>query len=89
MAEIGQSTHDAIVTPAGILLRHSDNQGFQFGSDSRPAEIAAMLRSIKLACNQSSVPAQDGVWLGDTSHPSKSFAPEPFSDLGERGSLWI
>jgi hypothetical protein len=30
----------------------------QAGCDSRPARIAAMLRSIKLACDQSSVPAQ-------------------------------
>ncbi|PYT22014.1 MAG: hypothetical protein DMG57_36770 [Acidobacteria bacterium] len=43
MTEIGQSSHDAIVTPSGILSRDSDNQGFQFGCGSRPAGIAAML----------------------------------------------
>src|SRR5712692_5076501 len=79
MAEIGQDSHDAIIAPSGILPREADNQCFQFGCDPRPAGIGAMPRPIKLAGDQFSVPAQDGVWFGHAGYLFKSFTPEPFS----------
>ena len=37
VAEIGQSSGDAVVSPAGVLSGEADNARFQFGLDSGPA----------------------------------------------------
>ena len=37
MAEIGQSSDNAVVSPTGVLSGEADNERFQFGRDAGPA----------------------------------------------------
>ena len=37
VAEIGQGSDDAVVSPAGVLSGEADNERFQFGRDAGPA----------------------------------------------------
>ena len=48
VTQIGQGSDDAILSPAGVLSRHSHHQGFHFRSDRRSARILPMFRAIEL-----------------------------------------
>ena len=51
--------------------------------------IGAAFRSVELERDQSTVPGQDSVWLGDTGHFCQLGTTEPFANLRQRGPLWI
>jgi hypothetical protein len=51
--------------------------------------IAAAFRAVELLSDQLSIPGQNGVWLGYASNLLECFTPEPFADLGARGSRQI
>src|SRR5215469_1811006 len=47
VAEIGQGSNDAVVSPAGILSGKTDNERFQFGRDAAgPAKYVVWSRQI-------------------------------------------
>jgi hypothetical protein len=48
-----------------------------------------VLGAIEFLGDEPAVPDQDGRRFGDTGNLFQCFPPKPFSDLGERGSLWI
>src|SRR6202011_1971200 len=87
MTEVGQRAGNAIVTPGGVLLSHSDYQGFDRGIDARPTGIRAVLGSVELAGNQSPVPAEDGIRLGYTRHFGQTLTADSLANLGQSGSL--
>ena len=83
MAEIGQSPGDAIVTPALVLLGHAEDQRFEFGADARTSRVGAMLGSIELAGDQTSIPGEDSFRFRNTGHLRQTHPPEPLADLRE------
>jgi hypothetical protein len=52
VAEVGQCAGDPIVSPAGVLLGHAEDEGFDCRIDARASRIGTMLGSVELAGNQ-------------------------------------
>src|SRR6516164_3120987 len=65
MSEIGQSTNDAVVAPAGVLSSHADNQSLDLRRDRRTTWIGTAFGAVKLLSNQSPIPSQNRVWERD------------------------
>jgi len=89
MAEVGQASHDPIVSPAGVLSGHTYDQGFGFIIDGRSARIGSALGSVELAGDQLAVLGQDRVGLGDTGHLLKPPPAKSLADFSQCGSLRI
>jgi hypothetical protein len=70
MAEIPERTADAGVTPRRVFLRHANDE-----SNDVPARSGAsgtpVLASVVLPSNESPIPAEDGVRLGEGSKFAK------------------
>ena len=86
VSEIGEGARDPIVAPTTVLLGHANDQGFDPWVDSRPSRIRAMLRSIKLAGDQTTIPAENRLGLGDTGDLAESLRPSrlPISESVRR-----
>ena len=48
-----------------------------------------MFGSIELSGNQATVPAEDGIWLGDTSDLGEELPPEALADFSECAPLGV
>ena len=59
VAEIGQSSDDAVVSPAGVLSGEAHNERFQFGCYPGSAWSGAEFRAIIFAGNEPPVPAEE------------------------------
>src|SRR5262249_10291740 len=89
VAEINEGASDPIVAPISVLLGHADDQPFDLRDDSRPARIRAMLRPIELAGDQTTIPAENGLGLGDTRYIGEELAAEPFANFSKRAALGV
>jgi hypothetical protein len=89
VAEIGEGTRDPIVAPSAVLLRHADNQRFDLRANSRPPRIGAMLGAVELAGDQTAVPAENRLGLGDTSYLGKKLPAKTFANLRKGASLGV
>ena len=89
MAQVGERTHDAIIAPSPVFARHPDYQSLEFGTDPRTPGKSTMAGAVKLPGNQTPVPSQDGIRLGDLRDVFERFPSESFANLGERDSLWV
>jgi hypothetical protein len=47
VAQVSQSTNDAVISPAGVLSRYAHHQGFHFRRHGGPAGVLAMLGAIE------------------------------------------
>ena len=84
LCQLGEGSHDPVITPTRILSRHPDNQFAELASDPRPPGIDAVSRPIKLLRDQSSVPSQNGVWFHHARDLLKRLVAEPFPDFCQR-----
>src|SRR5215471_20447171 len=89
VTEIGQGTGDPIVAPTGVLLGHTDDQRLGHRINARASWMGTMLRAVELAGDQTTIPGQNGVWLGNAGNLRELFSAKALRDLGERGSLGI
>ena len=89
VSDVGQRSRDAVVTPAGVLASESNNCGLDLWTDSWPTGIRPMLGAVELRGNESAIPAQDGVRLGNTGHLGEGLASHSLSDLGQGSALRI
>jgi len=89
VAEVGEGTGNPLIASAGVLLGHADDQRFDLRGDSRPSRIGAMFGTIELSGNQATVPAEDRIWLGDTSDLGEELPPEALADFSECPPLGI
>jgi hypothetical protein len=89
VTQVGQSSYDPIVSPAGVFASHLHDQRLNLRVNSGPSGIAAVLGSVEFAHDPSSVPSQYGVRLGYSGHLGQGLAPESSTNLGERGPLRI
>ena len=83
VAEIGQGSHDAVVSPAGVLSGEAHNEGFQFRRDAGPAWSGAEFGAVKFAGNEPPVPGEEGIGFADTGDLLKCSATEPSADFSE------
>src|SRR5450759_4745525 len=56
VAENGQRSDDAVVSPAGVLSGEAHNEGFQFGRDAGPAWGSTEFGAVEFAGNKPPVP---------------------------------
>ena len=89
MTEIGEGAGDPIVAPSGVLLGHAENQRFDFRIDARPSRVRAMLGSVELACDQTTIPAENRLGFGDTCNIGKELAAEPLADFSKCAPLRV
>jgi hypothetical protein len=89
MAEIGQRSDDAVVSPTGVLSGEAENERLHFGRDGGPAWSSAAFGPVELVGNEPAVPGEDGIGFGDTGDLLERSATEPFADLSEGGSFRI
>ena len=75
VAEIGQGSDDAVVSPGGVFSGEAHNEGFQFRRDAGPAWSGAVFRAIELARNESPVPSEDGIGFGDCAYRKSDLQP--------------
>src|SRR5438477_9971708 len=89
MTEVGERAHDAIVTPAGVLLSHTDDQSFDCCIYTRTTRIRATLGSVELPGNQPSIPCENGLWLRYTRHVGQTPTAKSLADLGQSGPFQV
>ena len=89
VAEIGQSSDDAVVSPAGVLSGEADDERLCFGRDAGPAWRSTEFGAVELSGNESPIPGEDGIRLGDTGNLLKRGAAEALTDLSEGRSFRI
>src|SRR5262245_40688739 len=89
MTQIGQRTHDAVISPAAVLARPVDYQRLHFRRDPWAAGTGTTMGPVELLRYQSSIPGQKGSRLGSAGDILQSFAAQSFGDLGQSGSLGI
>ena len=89
MAQIGQCSDDAVVSPAGVLSGEADDERFQVGRDTRAAGRSTEFGAVELAGNEAAVPGEDGIGFGDKGDLLEGTTTEPLADLSESGSLGI
>ena len=89
VTQIGQSSDDAVISPAGVLSRHSHYQGFHFRWNRRAAWILPVFGAVELIGDELPIPSEDGIGLGDTGDLLKSRSAESLTDLSEGGALGI
>jgi hypothetical protein len=56
MVQVGQGSDDAVITPAGVLPRHPDDQGFLFGRNRRAAWILPVFGTVELLGDEPPIP---------------------------------
>jgi hypothetical protein len=89
VAQIRQSSSDPVVAPGPVLLGHANDQILDVFDDWRPARASTRMRSIEFSSDKPSVPPQDGVRQGSSSHLSKSLAAQSLADFAKRRSLTV
>jgi hypothetical protein len=65
VTQIGQSSDDAIVTPARVLTRQFHYQLFDCHIDSRAACQSTFLRAVEFLSDELPIPGQDRIRSGD------------------------
>jgi hypothetical protein len=89
IAEMIQSTGDAIVSPATIRTSHAEDEFGDLACDGGSARIETVPGSIKLLSDKLTEPRQDGVRPGDRGHKLESSTAESFAEDGKSGPLRI
>src|SRR5262245_7431703 len=67
-AQVGQGADDPVIAPGAILPGYPDNQRFQLRVNVGTAWRLTLGGAVKLLCNQSAVPGEDGVGFDDCRH---------------------
>ena len=83
VTEVGQCAGNPIVAPTGILLGHTDDERLDRGIYTRTSWIGTMLRAVELTGNQTTIPGQNGIWLGNTGYLRQMFPAQALGDPSE------
>src|SRR5215469_5030068 len=89
MTEVCEHSDNAIITPTGVLTRHSHHQILYMLGYRRTTWILAVLRSVEFQSDETPIPGQDSVRLGNAGQIAKRLTSQSFSELGERDPLWV
>src|SRR4029077_7151398 len=66
VTHVGQRSYDSIVSPAGILPSHFNDQRLKILPDSWPPGIPAVFGAVEFAGDQPAIPGQNGGGLSHT-----------------------
>jgi hypothetical protein len=80
--QIGNCSHNSVISPTRILPGHSHDQTLDFLIDGRTSRGPAEPRSIELLGHQFPVPAQQSLRLGSRRHVAQSLASQTMSNFG-------
>src|SRR4051812_9986419 len=83
MAEIGQGSDNAVVSPTGVRSGETDNQRLHLGGHRWPARGSAVFRAVEFAGDEAAVPGEDGIRFGNKGHLLERSATEPLADLSK------
>src|SRR6184192_1738390 len=77
-------THDPVIAPPGILLRHPHHQPLGFLVNSGTTRGFTKLRSVELVGDELSVPGQQRIRFRDSRQFFQGLPFEPVGDLSQR-----
>src|SRR5712691_6319240 len=89
MPQVRQGTLDAAVTPRWVLLRHAQDELFDFLGDTRASKLFALLAAIELVCYQSLVPTQEGIGRGEGGELFEALTAQWIRQCGETAALGV
>src|SRR5215471_5095743 len=74
--QIGQRSHNPVVTPAGVLASQANHQILDLSTDARPAGRAALSAAVEFLGYQLAIPGENGIGFGDARDGLQSFATQ-------------
>jgi hypothetical protein len=74
MSQIGQCSHNPVITPAGVLASQANHQIFDFWTGARPARRAALLGAIEFLSHQLPILGENSIGFGETCDWLQAFA---------------
>src|SRR5262249_41499552 len=86
--QIGQRPHYPVIPLGAVLLGHANNQFLNCPLDPGSA-WASMVRAIKLARDEPSVPSQNGIRQSGSRYIAECLAAKPTPNLAELRSLGV
>src|SRR5262245_45333211 len=89
VAKVGHGSHNPVVAPTWILLRHPHHQILDLLINPGPALSSPRLRSIKLVSDQFPIPAQNRIGFGRDGYFLKCLAAQPMSNFSQGCPLSI
>ena len=89
VTEVGQGSDDPVITPAGVLSRHLDNQFLDLALNWRPTWIRTLFGTIELLSDELAVPRKDRVRFGHAGDLCQSSTAQSLANFGECGPLWV
>src|SRR5215510_11098047 len=87
IAQVGQCTYNAVISPGAILLGHPYHYVFNLLRDVRTADRRLGLGTITLLVRTHTVPRQDGIGLGYCRYLFQSFFAQLLAHRGEFSAL--
>jgi hypothetical protein len=84
VTEIGQRSHDPVISPTGILSGHADDEFHDYCRNGGTAGACAMPRSIELVGDEPTIPSKNRSGLATTATSASAWRPSrlPISDKG-------
>ena len=89
MPEVGQRSHNPVVSPVGVLARQAHHQILKLRMDAWSSHGPALFRTVEFVSDESAVPGEKGIGFSDMGHFLERFAPQAFANLGQRDPLAI
>ena len=74
VAQVGQGTDDAVITPTRVLASVANHQRFHFGLDPGSAGRAALFAAVEFFSHQCAIPGKNGIGFGNARDLLQSFA---------------
>jgi hypothetical protein len=74
MPQVGQRSHNPVVTPAGVLAREANHQILDLWTGARPAPRAAPFGAVEFLSHQLAIPGENGIGFGDARDLLQAFA---------------
>ena len=89
VTQIRQGSHDAVVAPARVLLRHAHDQTLNVRTHAWGPGTASRLGAVELVGDEPAIPRQNGFGLRHHRHFPQSLSPESVGNLGQGGLFTV
>ena len=82
VTEVGQCACNPIVTPAGVLAGHVDDEILDDGISAWAARMLTTFGTVELVGDQTTIPGQNGLWSGNAGDLRQIFPAKALGDAG-------
>src|SRR5262249_7312187 len=89
IAQVGQSTHNAIIAPGAILAGHPHHEVFDLLVHARTADSLMHLGRLTLLVRERAVPGEDGIGRGNRRDLLECFPTQLLTQLSEGVTVTI